>query len=251
MPTITHLYRYPIKGMTPEALTHITLTPGEPIPHDRLYAVAHGTTDFDANAPKHHPKTDFIMLMKNEQLAALRTHYDHDNQVLQIFQKEQLVASGNLQMAEGRYAIEQFFINYLGKDIRGNPKIVHAPNHTISDVNAKVLSCINLNSVRELEKVVGTAVDPLRFRANVYFDDAPAWIELQWANRQFRLGTATVEGFKPIERCAATNVNPQTAQRDLQIPQTLINTYGHRHLGIYVRVVQGGEVAVADELREI
>jgi uncharacterized protein YcbX len=59
-----------------------------------------------------------------------------------------------------------------------------------------------------------------------------------------------VRGFKLIERCAATNVNPQTAARDLQIPQSLIKTYGHRHLGIYVQVIENGEVALNDELKE-
>ncbi|HEC85870.1 MAG TPA: MOSC domain-containing protein, partial [Thioploca sp.] len=31
MPTITHLYRYPIKGMSPEALQRVSLQAGEAI----------------------------------------------------------------------------------------------------------------------------------------------------------------------------------------------------------------------------
>ena len=43
------------------------------------------------------------------------------------------------------------------------------------------------------------------------------------------------------------STEPKTAIRDLKIPQTLIKNYGHRNLGIYVRVIEDGNVAVNDE----
>lgn len=250
MSTITQLYRYPIKGMSPEALQRITLQAGEAIKLDRHFALAHGTTEFNPHAPLHLSKTHFLMLMKNERLAALHTVYDDSTGVLRIERDGKVLARGNLENSEGRQKIENFFIEYLRDEIRGAPKLVQAPEHTFSDVNAKVLSCINLATVRDLEKVLGTTIHPLRFRANVYFDGAPPWAELDWVNKEFMLGTAKVRGFKLTERCAATNVNPQTAARDLQIPQSLLKTYGHRHLGIYMQVTENGEVALNDELKE-
>lgn len=247
MPTITHLYRYPIKGLSPEPLQRVAVQAGEMIPLDRCFALAHGTTDFDPTAPEHLPKINFLMLMKNERLAALHTLYDHSTNVLQIYHNEKLLAKGDLQSVEGQQAIENFFADYLGDEIRGTPKLVEAPGHRFSDVNAKVLSCINLNSLRELEKVMGTEIHPLRFRANVYFDEAPPWAELDWVGKELTLGTAKVRGFKVIQRCAATNVNPQTAARDLEIPQTLLKKYGHPNLGIYMQVIGDGEMAVLDE----
>jgi len=247
MPTITHLYRYPVKGMSPEGLQRVSLEAGETIPLDRCFALAKGTNPFNPKAPQHLSKTHFLMLMKNERLAALNTLYDNSTGILHISQEGKKLASGNLQETEGRKKIEDFFAQYLGDEIQDMPKLVQAPEHSFSDVNAKVLSCINLASVRELEKVLGTPVHPLRFRANVYFDEAPPWDELNWVGKELMLGTAKVRGFKLIERCAATNVNPETAQRDLHIPQTLLKTYNHRHLGIYVEVISDGEVAVGDK----
>lgn len=249
MPTITHIYRYPFKGMSPEPLRRVSLEVGQPIHLDRCFALAHGTTEFNPEAPQHLPKTQFLMLMKNERLAALQTAYDDSTDILHISQHGQEVVQGDLQDPAGRQAIENFFINYLGDEIRGIPKIVQAPGHTFSDVNAKVLSCINLATVRELEKVVGTTVNPLRFRANIYFDGLPPWAELDWVGKEFTLGTAKLRVLKAIERCAATDVNPQTAVRDLQLPQTLLNTYGHRHLGIYAQVLREGEIAVNDRIQ--
>ena len=250
MPTITHLYRYPIKGMSPEALQRVSLQAGEAIALDRCFALAHGTTEFNPNAPLHLAKTHFLMLMKNERLATLRTVFDHSTGALHIYREDKELISGDLREAKGRQAIENFFAEYLGDEIRGAPKLVQAHEHTFSDVDAKVLSCINLATVRDLEKVLGTKVHHLRFRANVYFDGAPPWAELDWVGKELTLGTAKVRGFKLIQRCAATNVNPKTAARDLEIPQTLLNTYGHRHLGIYVQVLDNGEVAVDDVFSE-
>lgn len=248
MPTITHIYRYPFKGMSPEALRRVSLEVGQTIPIDRRFALAHGTTEFNPDAPQYLPKTHFLMLMKNERLAALHSVYDDSTSMLHIFQNGQEIVQGDLQDPDGRQTLENFFVEYLGTDIRGTPKIVQATGHSFSDVSAKVLSCINLASIRDLEKVLGTAIDPLRFRANVYFDGAPAWSELDWVGQPFTLGTAHLQVLKAIERCAATDVNPKTAVRDLQIPQTLLKTYQHRFMGIYAQVIGEGEIAVNDTL---
>jgi MOSC domain-containing protein YiiM len=53
---------------------------------------------------------------------------------------------------------------------------------------------------------------------------------------------------KRIVRCAATNVDPETAARDLNIPQTLMRSYGHADCGVYAEVIADGEIAVGDEI---
>jgi len=103
--------------------------------------------------------------------------------------------------------------------------------------------------VRDLERVVRKPVDPLRFRANLYIDDAPPWEELSWAGRGVRIGSADLRVDRPIGRCAATNVDPQTAERDLNIPRTLQAGFGHTHMGVYATVTAAGDVAQGDELR--
>ena len=41
-------------------------------------------------------------------------------------------------------------------------------------------------------------------------------------------------------RCSATNVNPNTGMRDRNIPGKLRQAFGHKDLGIYLSVTQGG-----------
>jgi uncharacterized protein YcbX len=92
--------------------------------------------------------------------------------------------------------------------------------------------------------VAGAAVDPLRFRANVYFDGAPAWSEFARVGAEIEAGTARLRVVSPITRCAATTVNPATAERDLAIPAILQREFGHNCMGVYGEVIESGEIAV-------
>jgi len=246
MATIKQLYRYPLKGFSPESLSSVTLEVGKAIKSDRCLAFAHQATPFNALAPQHHPKTDFLMLMKNEKLSALQSSFDAAARTLRIQAPDGAAVSGQVDSAAGQQQLEDFIAEYLGSEIPARPKLVYAQDgdYTFSDVPARVISCINLATLRELEHVFGKELHPLRFRANLYFDDCTEFQELDWVGKTLQLGTATVKVVKAIERCAATNVNPDTAQRDLQIPQTLLKTFGHRNCGIYVQVIKAGEIAV-------
>jgi uncharacterized protein YcbX len=133
---------------------------------------------------------------------------------------------------------------YMKAELRGAPKIVSAPGHSFSDMAAKCVSLVNLASVRELERAAGRTVDPLRFRANVYVEGLAPWAELGWMDREIGIGPARLKVFASTTRCAATNVDPTTAARDMAIPATLQRTWGHQDFGIYARVIDGGRIAV-------
>jgi len=53
---------------------------------------------------------------------------------------------------------------------------------------------------------------------------------------------------KRIVRCAATNVEPHTGIRDLEIPKTLMQTFGHMDCGVYAEVTAGGVLNVGDAI---
>lgn len=91
-------------------------------------------------------------------------------------------------------------------------------------------------------------IDPLRFRANLYFDTGTPWEELNWCNKEIRIGGVTVVGHARTERCAATNVNPETAKRDINIPLHLKRAFGHVDMGLYVDVIKGGTMQEGDIL---
>src|SRR6186997_3235075 len=149
--TVRAIYRYPVKGLSPQTLEMAQLTAGLTIPADRLYAIENGPSGFDPAAPSYFPKTRFLMLMRNERLASLRTDYDETNHTLTIEHEGRLAARGDLRTREGRLAIEAFFRRFMPNELRGPPKVLYGDGHSFSDVAKKVVSIINLASIAEIE----------------------------------------------------------------------------------------------------
>jgi uncharacterized protein YcbX len=247
---IEAIYRYPVKGLSPQRLPRTTLAPGATLPADRLYAIENGPSGFDPAAPSYFPKTRFLMLMRNERLAALRTDFDEATHTLTIVHENREAARGDLRTREGRLAIEAFFRRFMPDELRGPPKVLHGEGHSFSDVARKVVSIINLASVAELEDAVGAPVDPLRFRGNLYLRGWPAWRELDRVGSTLRIGTAQLKVVKRIVRCAATEVDPATGIRDLPIPKALMQNFDHTDCGIYAEVVSGGTIAEGDKVEQ-
>jgi uncharacterized protein YcbX len=241
-PRLNALYRYPVKGLTPEPLERVRLTAGETLPFDRAWAIENGPGRFDPQQPRHLPKINFLMLMRDERLATLKAKFDDETQTLTIFRDGKQVARGQLTTPLGRQLIEQFMAAYMKAELRGPPKIVHAPGHSFSDVAAKCVHIVNLASVRELERVSGRTIDPLRFRANLYLEGLAPWAEFGWLDKELRIGEARLAVFARTTRCEATNVDPASGARDMAVPELLARTWGHTDFGVYAKVVDGGEI---------
>src|SRR5438270_57587 len=117
--TIKGIYRYPVKGLSPESLARVRLEVGQTLPADRRYAIENGPSGFDPAAPSYLPKSRFLMLMRNEALARLDTHYDDASHTLVIRHEDRDAARGDLSTKEGRLAIEAFFRRYMPAELQG------------------------------------------------------------------------------------------------------------------------------------
>lgn len=247
--TVAQICRYPLKGLSAETLAEVELAPGETLPHDRRFALALGSTPVDGSRIGWLPKTSFLSLTNQEKLAKLRTRFEADSGVLTVERGGKQVARGDVTTPVGRAMIEEFFAAFMGEAARGRPKLVEAADgDVLSDHPNAVISIINLASVKDLERVTGKPVDPMRFRGNIYLEGLNPWAEFDWVGKEIAIGGARVEITQRIDRCAATNVDPETAERDLNIPKDLQRGFGHVDLGVYGRVTGGGRVAAGDRL---
>ncbi|HRD76396.1 MAG TPA: MOSC domain-containing protein [Hyphomicrobiaceae bacterium] len=246
--TILQIIRYPVKGLSAEPLERVTVTAGETLPGDRIYAIENGPGRFDPEAPRHLPKVSFLMRARNGRLATLSTRFDPATHVLTIERGGRPVASGDLSSPIGRRMIEQFMAAFMQGELRGAPKVVSAAGHSFTDVAVKCLHIVNLASVRDLERVSGRAIDPLRFRANIYIDGLAPWEEFRWLDMDLAVGTARLSVIDRTHRCAATEVDPASGERNVAVTSELRRHFGHEDFGIYAKVITGGEIGVGDGL---
>jgi len=253
--TISTIYRYPVKGLSPEPLGRVALTPGRCLPHDRRFAIALPSTRFDPERPEWLSKTHFVMLMRDEQLAELTTRFDAEADLLTIERHGRTAVRESLRDTAGRRRVEAFFDEFFAGGAEGPLRIVEAEGHTFADARRKpnattgqYVSLINLASIAALEQSIGAPVAPLRFRANVYFEGVPAWSELDWLEHRIAIGGTRLRVVSAITRCAATQVNPATAKRDLNVVGALQRGFGHNLMGVYAEVVEGGEIAAGDTI---
>ncbi|MBS0560051.1 MAG: MOSC domain-containing protein [Proteobacteria bacterium] len=245
---IEYLYRFPVKGLTAEALEAAEVAEGGTIPWDRAFALAQGDAAFDPARPGWLPKRNFMCLMANARIAALRSSFDPRTGALSVRAPDGAASVENVLTEAGRERMGRFLAGFMGEEARGTPRFLHVPGHSFSDEADKVVSLINLASLRDFEAKVGARRHRRRFRANVWFNGAAPWAEFDWVGRELQLGGATLRVVKRIPRCRATEVNPETAERDADPLAELRAHYGHVDLGIYAEVVEGGRFAVGDAI---
>ena len=252
---VASLYRYPVKGLTPEMLQTAALAPGRCLPWDRAFALSQGDSAFDSLRPGWVPKSNFMCLLKNARAASLKTRFLEGDGILEVVAPDGEVVRESPFSDAGQVALTAFFVGFLGKEARFGednraPEFVYVPNHSFCDHRTQVISLIGLGSLAALEAAVGAPRDKRRFRANVYFAGAEAWAEFGWLGREIAIGEdvrAVVQ--ERIDRCGATTVNPDTAERDANPVLELKRHFGHVDLGVFAEVLTPGRIRAGDEIR--
>jgi len=248
---VEQIYRYPIKGFSAEAMEEVTLTPGQCLPHDREFAFAQADSGFDPAAPVWMRKTNFACLMANARIAKLHTAYDPQTGQLAIRPTDGQALIFDVHSEAGRAQVEDFITEFLAEEARGRLRFVEAPGYNFTDIPQKSVSIISLASLAALERAAGMRLDPIRFRANFYVSGGKEWGDFDLMGQEIQLGQVRLRVWKRIVRCPATEVNPDTAERDAKPPRTLRENFGHADLGVQAEVLEGGRVSVGDQLEAL
>jgi uncharacterized protein YcbX len=245
---IVSIHRFPVKSLAGEAPAVVELAPSRGILNDRRYAFVPAAAGAPAPEPGWRPKTQCVALVRYTGPARLAARYDDRAGMLALSANGREIARGRPEEAGDRRKLEAGAAQILAGEVGNGIALVAAgqgkdgASAALTDVDAPFVSLINLASIRALAGALGTALDPLRFRANFYFDGAPAWAERNWVGKEMMLGGARLEIAQVIRRCAATEVNPATATRDAPVLRGLADHFGHVEMGVYARVVAGGTV---------
>ncbi|MEM7489915.1 MAG: MOSC domain-containing protein [Pseudomonadota bacterium] len=244
---IVALTRYPVKGMTGEPMEEVRLDAGAGVPGDRRWGFAKPGSGFDPADPKPLPKDRFVVLLREAALA--RLHARLAGETLHL-RDGAAAASFDLGTDEGRGAAASYLRDRL--DLPDRPTLVRSDPHRFTDVSVvspelmNAVSILSRDSLADLETASGHTLAPGRFRMNVEVEGWPPWAELDAVGREVRLGGARLRSLLRTRRCAATEVNPDTADRDLPVPRLIHGARGHVDMGVYAEVVEGGLVRLGD-----
>ncbi|KAA1183074.1 MOSC domain-containing protein [Rhizobium tropici] len=250
---VVRLYRYPVKGLSSELMAKVELVPGHGFPGDRQYAVTDGSIEIDPVAPQPAAKSHFLMLAKYEALAELQTTFHSQPDRLEVRAKDS-TREFKLSDEQDRKELAWHLARMAGADLRGEPKVVYSPGHQFTDVSVhspdlmRSISLINLETVADLAHRVGMDLDPLRFRANLYFKQAAPSTELDWVGQRLQIGGVILKVVRRTRRCPATSVNPKTAVRDINLPLAIREYRENADLGIYASIERGGTILPGDTL---
>jgi len=247
VPTVSALYRYPVKGFTPERRDRLVIQDDGRVQGDRalVFRFADALEPEDATFPK----SRGLALMTFPTLARVDLAYDDERQTLRL-QVDDIDVEADLSPA-GRARLADAVTAYLRTT--SDAKLLDAdgilPLGLLGDGRTArfqdrprgYVSLHGAASVDALDARVPAPVDDRRFRSNIVVGDTAAWAELDWRGR-VRIGEVEFEVQKPIERCAAITANPDTGVRDARLLRVLTTEFGQDEptLGILLLPAEGG-----------
>jgi uncharacterized protein YcbX len=244
--TLAAIYRFPVKGLRGEPLEAVDVEAGGGLPHDRRFGIARGGDGTDVTAFSWRPKQRFAMLMRDAELARLGCRVDFDAGTIEIGSPGAPPCVAAFASPRDRAELDGYLNRFLAGSRAGPVRLVESGRLSFTDVPENCLSLINLASVEELATRMGASIHPLRFRGNLLIAGAPAWQEFDWVGNEIRVGDVRLRVHTRIPRCAATSVDPQSAERNLNVVKALKTHYGHVDMGVYAEVLDGGRLAVDD-----
>lgn len=264
MASVGALYRYPVKGFTPEACEQIVVQDDGRVEGDRVFAFRFS----DAVQPENEeglaywPKKRGLALMDMPSLARLRLTYDSDRGHLTIRDSDGVIVDAGTDDA-GRREIEDAVTAWLREtpDARHLERPGRLPLRLIGDgVTSQFqdrprgyVSVHAAASVAALDRTTDAAVDDRRFRSNIVVSGIPAWRELEWQGR-VRIGEVGFVVQRPIVRCAAIMANPDTGLQDAPLLRILTREFEQSAptLGVLVLPASdGGVLRVGDPVEVV
>ncbi len=258
MTEVSALYRYPVKGFTPQPQDELRVLADGRIAGDRVLAFRFATAaePEERNGLPYWPKRRGLALMTIPALARLRL--DFDGQRLLITERSSGFSVEAGLDAAGREEICQEVTSWLQgtedaallsrQGVLPLQLIGDGLTPQFQDRERGFVSLHGAASATELGAVTPGAEDHRRYRSNIIISGTDPWAELDWLGR-LRIGEVEFSIENPIVRCLATHANPDTGERDAAVMPTLVKEFNQQEptLGILLLpTAHGGTVRVGD-----
>ena len=140
-------------------------------------------------------------------------------------------------------------IEMLGEGLRGeNHLTLVRSDRALTD--ARPVSLISRQTIRQLEAELGFTLDQRRFRANLYLDLASdhGFAEDEWVGRRLRIGSsATIMVLERDPRCKMISVDPDTGEHNPEVLRKVVQAHA-AFAGVYCAVLVEGILTKSDSI---
>lgn len=260
MPHVVALYRYPVKGLTPEPCDALTVLPDGRAAGDRVLAFRFA--DSPAADDQWSTKHECVALVNTPALARVRLDYDHVQRRMRLLVDGRVLADEALDgpgRARLAAAVQQYVMAAGDNPLADRPErlplrlVGDGSTPRFQDNAAGHVTLHARESIAALARhISATAIDETRFRSNIVIAGCTAWEEQGWLGRRIMVGAVAFEAAIPKARCLATHVNPSSGERDLPLMQQLMGAYpgqARPTFAIGLKAQGGGVIRVGDEVR--
>ncbi|MBO9451687.1 MOSC domain-containing protein [Tropicibacter sp. R16_0] len=239
---VISLWRHPMKSHGREAVQQAAFTPGQTMPGDRIWAVAHEQSKADGS--EWVPCANFSRGAKAPQLMAMTCKLlDSGRIILSHPERPDL----EFDPTSDTQTFLEWVKPLMPADRAASVRLVRVPGRGMTDADFPSVTLCNMASHRAVEQQLGQDLSIHRWRGNVWFDQVPEWQELDWVGREVQIGEAVFRVIEPTMRCLATTANPETGIRDVDTLGALAH-WGHQDFSVQAEVIKGGQLSVGDKV---
>ncbi|WP_027257388.1 MOSC domain-containing protein [Leisingera aquimarina] len=244
---VTDIWRHPLKSHGREALDTVTLTAGQTMPGDRVWAVAHEASAADGS--EWAPCANFTRGSKAPGLMAIGARLDDAAGQLTLTHPHQPDLTFDPENPEDLQRFLEWEKPLTPAGRAASARIIRVPGRGMTDTDFPSVSLCNRASHRAVEQAIGHGLSPLRWRGNIWFDLDEPWAENDWLGREVQIGEAVFAVRERVVRCLATTANPETGERDADTLKTLKDNWGHQDFSVYAEVVRSGDIRLGDAVK--
>lgn len=245
-PSLSEIWRFPIKSHGREALSFAKLTIAKALPGDRIWAVAHEAATADGS--EWAPCSQFSRGAKAPQLSAISAKFDDETGIVTLSHP----ARDDLDFdpdTQGDKLID-WTAGFIPNNRAQSTRVVRGRGFGFTDSDFQSITLCNFSTHRAVEQRVGKPLSIHRWRGNLWVDGMAPWEEFDWVGKHIQIGEAILEVVERTERCLATHNNPDTGDRDDNILAAL-NSWGHQDFSVQTKVIKSGMIRAGDKVQKL
>ena len=247
---IKNLYFSPVKSLSFNNVDTLEIIKNIGIKNDRIFAFSNNLNFKDIELIKNNPLKreiyKFLSLKKYPELNEYNFLLENNFLILEFENKIILKTDINNQH-EVKILCSK--LEDMLPNINNINLLKDSMNPFFDTMPNKSISLINLNSIKDFEKLSNHQVEHERFRGNIYVEDLDKWEERKLVGKVLSINDIKFKVIKEIPRCSATNIKPKTSDINLNIPFNLKKIYNHINLGIYLDPLNDGKINKGDLIK--